>query len=139
MPLRSLSMEAWIAGAPLVTHQTPGHDMNRADLQPPQSIIVLFTNLTLLSRIEGLGPKTHMIDHFASALLVALSYLESRDVPDDIADDDVRVLEEVFFHLQQCSETERGRIAEAARAAATRCEDPRRQQSLNDIIANLQP
>ena len=80
-----------------------------------------------------------MIDHFASALIAAVSYIESREVPDDIADDDVRAMEEVFFHLRQCSESERMRIADAARAAASDTEDVRRQQTLNDIIENLEP
>ncbi|WP_395741130.1 hypothetical protein [Prosthecobacter sp.] len=79
------------------------------------------------------------MDHLASALLSAISSIESRDVPDEIADEDVRVLEEAFFHLRRCSDSERSRIAEAARNEAMQTTDARRQQSMLLIIENLDP
>jgi hypothetical protein len=79
------------------------------------------------------------MDHLASALLLAISYIESRDVPDEIADDDVRALEEAFYHLRQCSDSERSRIAEAARTEASQTTNARRQQSLLSIVENLDP
>jgi hypothetical protein len=79
------------------------------------------------------------MDHLASALLSAISYIESRDVPDEIADDDVRALEEAFYHLRQCSDSERSRIAEAARTEASQTTNARRQQSLLSIVENLDP
>ena len=58
-------------------------------------------------------------------------------MPDEIADDDVRALEESFYHLRQCSDSERSRIAEAARNQASQTTDARRQQSMLSIIENL--
>lgn len=79
------------------------------------------------------------MDHLAAALLSVISYVESRDVPDDIADDDVRALEEAFFHLRQCGDEERSRLADAARFAVSQTTDTRRQQSMRCIIENLEP
>ena len=79
------------------------------------------------------------MDHLASALLTVISYVESREVPDDIADDDVRVLEEAFYHLRQCSEPERARLADAARMEAAQTTDPRRRESMLAIVENLEP
>jgi hypothetical protein len=79
------------------------------------------------------------MDHLASALLSLISYIESREVPDEIADDDVRTLEEAFYHLRQCSDSERSRIADAARIGASQTTDARRQQSMLSIIENLEP
>lgn len=77
------------------------------------------------------------MDHFATALITMVSYVESRDVPDDIADGDVAALEEVFYHLRQCSDADRERIVAAATQAAADSSDPRRQQSMTSIIENL--
>lgn len=79
------------------------------------------------------------MDHFATALIAMISYVESRDVPDDIADDDVTALEEVFFHLRQCSDADRERIVAAVTQSAADSSDPRHQQSMTAIIENLLP
>ena len=79
------------------------------------------------------------MDHLASALLSIISYIESREVPDEIADDDVRTLEEAFYHLRQCNDSERSRIADAARIEASQTTDACRQQSMLSIIENLEP
>jgi len=78
-------------------------------------------------------------DHLASALLAALTYIESREVPDDIADDDVRTLETVIYHLRQCDQAERDRISSAARTAMMRTSNARLLESLESIIENLEP
>jgi hypothetical protein len=78
------------------------------------------------------------MDHLVAALLTIISYVESREVPDEIADDDVAVLEETFYHLRQCNEAERSRLENAARLAALKTDDIRRQQSLLNMIENLE-
>lgn len=78
-------------------------------------------------------------DHLASAFLAALTYLESREVPDDIADDDVRTLETVIYHMRQCDQAERDRISSAARDAMLETYNPRLIESLESIIENLEP
>ncbi|RYD32846.1 MAG: hypothetical protein EOP86_14745 [Verrucomicrobiaceae bacterium] len=80
-----------------------------------------------------------MTDHLASALLAAVSYIERRDVSEEIADEDVRVLEEIFHHLHLCSEAERECIRECARIVATQVTDARHRQSLSAVIENLDP
>lgn len=80
-----------------------------------------------------------MTDHLSSALLAAVSHIERRDVPDEIADEDADALEEITHHLRLCSEVERDRIRECARIMAMQVTDVRHRQSLEAIIENLEP
>ena len=75
----------------------------------------------------------------SSALIEAIVYIETRDVADEIADDDVRALEEIFHDLRKCDSDQKLRIIETVHLRIAESTDPRRTQTLEAIIENLEP
>ena len=71
------------------------------------------------------------------ALIESILYIATRDVPDDIEDDDVRALETIYAELQSADEAELSRFAETARQMKEAVDDPGTKQALDELIENL--
>lgn len=79
------------------------------------------------------------MDLISSALIEAIVHIETRDVTNDIADDDVRALEEIFHDLRKCDSAQKLRFLETVNLRIAESTDPRRTQTLEAIIENLEP
>lgn len=71
------------------------------------------------------------------ALVESIVYIATREVPDDIEDDDVRVLESINAELGAADREEIEKLVKLAQAMMNSTGDPARRQGLEEFIENL--
>ncbi|MDP0489417.1 MAG: hypothetical protein Q7Q71_00015 [Verrucomicrobiota bacterium JB023] len=71
------------------------------------------------------------------ALIESIVYIATREVPDDIADDDVRALEAINAELGTVSREELEKLIALAQTMKDSASDPVRKQGLGELIENL--
>lgn len=71
------------------------------------------------------------------ALIEAIVYIDSRDVPVEIEDTDVETLESIMAYLAEMDDGQRAELIDVATGMKAREEHPARIASLNDVIEML--
>lgn len=73
------------------------------------------------------------------ALIESIHYISERDVPDDIADDDVSALESIIAKLRSADERELNKFIQFIRTFRNAEDDPISKRELDNLIENLEP
>ncbi len=77
------------------------------------------------------------MDIIYKALLEAIIYISGRDVPDDIADDDLKVLENIFADLANTNPEQKSALIKAATALRDSTDDLVRRDELECFIESI--
>ena len=79
------------------------------------------------------------MDSIHRARIEAILYIAIRHVPDEIEDDDVKVLESIHAELTSGADAEIAKLIALARAMRDESESIPRRQALDGLIENLAP
>ena len=78
-----------------------------------------------------------MTESVYRALIESVVYLATREVPDDVEDDDVRVLESISAELASADHKEIEMLVTIAQSMRDSTDDPARKEGFREFIENL--